>query len=49
LGGLCHAQDQKGDQGDGDLNAYCVFANADKALDSELDFAGFTPRNKALR
>lgn len=32
---LGHAQQQKGDQGDGDLDAYGVFAGADKAVDLE--------------
>ena len=32
---LGHAQDEEGDQGDSDLNAHCVFGNADEALDSQ--------------
>ena len=32
---LGHAQQQKGDQGDGDLDAYGVFAGAEKAVDLE--------------
>ena len=35
LSPLGHTQDEEGDQGDGDLDAHCIFADADEALDPE--------------
>ena len=35
LSHLGHTQDEEGDQGDGDLDAHCIFADADEALDPQ--------------